>query len=410
MASHAMPSADSQDIVQPSKEWVLPARGKPGRKLSTNVPMTKRKAQNRASQRAFRERKHAYVLELQQKVAQFEAREIEANVQMQHLALQYRQEADTLREENARLTAKYQELSEQMRSLQLALATQSETSRASASAPPPSSRSRSPAQRAPASPPPPSAPKSVSLPALEPPTDDDVNDELDLDCIFCPGKSQCVCRGHASLPMEETKITPTSSSAVALPARSIPSKRVWHTVDSTHAVPRSRPSPAMSPGYVRIRRRTHNAARPPMHLWKTQPAPRTCTGNPQTCGACQSDPRLQQFCHTVSRTAQRPVSATRDSLSACESVPAAFQRLQSHPNFPKNQAGLDMLAEVVARDSVGEDSTTGAQDTPTPESSRVYVRTSAVTEALALLDKPAAQEVACPCPWAQTPSRLPWPR
>ncbi|WFD23788.1 hypothetical protein MEQU1_002482 [Malassezia equina] len=386
MASHAMPSADSQDIVQPSKEWVLPARGKPGRKLSTNVPMTKRKAQNRASQRAFRERKHAYVLELQQKVAQFEAREIEANVQMQHLAVQYRQEADALREENARLTAKCQELSEQMRLLQLTIASQSEASHASASAPPPSSRSRSPLERAPGSPPPLSAPKSVSIPSLEPPTDDDVNDELDLDCIFCPGKSQCVCRGHASLPMEETKMAPTSSSAVALP------------------------SPAMSPGYVRIRRRTHNAARPPMHLWKTQPAPRTCTGNPQTCGACQSDPRLQQFCHTVSQTAQRPVSATRDSLSACESVPAAFQRLQSHPNFPKNQAGLDMLAEVVARDSVGEDSTTGVQDTPTPESSRVYVRTSAVSEALALLDKPAAQDVACPCPWAQTPSRLPWPR
>ena len=83
-----LPPPDGEDIIQPSKEWVLPARGKPGRKPSATVPPTKRKAQNRASQRAFRERRHAYVTELEEKVAQFEAREMQANVQLQRLAQQ----------------------------------------------------------------------------------------------------------------------------------------------------------------------------------------------------------------------------------------------------------------------------------------------------------------------------------
>lgn len=49
-----------------SKVWVLPPRPKPGRKPSTDTPPTKRKAQNRAAQRAFRERRAQRVNELEQ--------------------------------------------------------------------------------------------------------------------------------------------------------------------------------------------------------------------------------------------------------------------------------------------------------------------------------------------------------
>ncbi|WFD20139.1 hypothetical protein MCAP1_002383 [Malassezia caprae] len=404
VAPHAMSTTDPQEIVQPSKEWVLPARGKPGRKLSTNVPMTKRKAQNRESQRAFRERKSAYLLELQQKVAQFEAREVEANVQMQHLALQYRQEAEALRAENTRLTQQCRELAQQLQALQHTKG-QSEDRAA-----PQSSGSCSPVKLRSVPPSPAAVPATLPLP--RPPAEEE-DDELDIDCIFCPGKSQCVCRGHASLPMDDASPAPATPSAVALPARTLAQKRLWYTVEPANQIPRARPppsassttsSPPLRPGYVRIRRRAHH---PVAHLWKTRPATRACTGDPATCSACQSDPQLQQFCHTVSRTAQRPVSAARES-SACESVPAAFQRLQSHHNFPKSRDGLDMLAEVVARDSVGE-SKSESQDTPMPEQPRLLVRSSAVSEALALLDRPAP-DVACACPWAQTPSRLPWPR
>ncbi|PGH07340.1 hypothetical protein GX51_01884 [Blastomyces parvus] len=55
-----------------SKEWVVPPRPKPGRKPATDTPPTKRKAQNRAAQRAFRERRAARVGELEEQIRQIE--------------------------------------------------------------------------------------------------------------------------------------------------------------------------------------------------------------------------------------------------------------------------------------------------------------------------------------------------
>ncbi|RVX70368.1 hypothetical protein B0A52_05867 [Exophiala mesophila] len=55
-----------------SKEWVIPPRPKPGRKPATDTPPTKRKAQNRAAQRAFRERRAARVGELEEQMKQVE--------------------------------------------------------------------------------------------------------------------------------------------------------------------------------------------------------------------------------------------------------------------------------------------------------------------------------------------------
>lgn len=58
-----------------SKEWVVPPRPKPGRKPATDTPPTKRKAQNRAAQRAFRERRAARVGELEEQIQQIEDQE-----------------------------------------------------------------------------------------------------------------------------------------------------------------------------------------------------------------------------------------------------------------------------------------------------------------------------------------------
>lgn len=55
-----------------SKKWVLPPRPKPGRKPSADVPTTKRKAQNRAAQRAFRERRANRVTELEKQLMELE--------------------------------------------------------------------------------------------------------------------------------------------------------------------------------------------------------------------------------------------------------------------------------------------------------------------------------------------------
>ncbi|KAJ5562506.1 bZIP transcription factor bZIP-1 [Penicillium sp. DV-2018c] len=55
-----------------SREWVIPPRPKPGRKPATDTPPTKRKAQNRAAQRAFRERRAARVSELEEQMKEIE--------------------------------------------------------------------------------------------------------------------------------------------------------------------------------------------------------------------------------------------------------------------------------------------------------------------------------------------------
>ncbi len=62
------PNAANGATSLTSKEWVIPPRPKPGRKPATDTPPSKRKAQNRAAQRAFRERRAARVSELEDEI------------------------------------------------------------------------------------------------------------------------------------------------------------------------------------------------------------------------------------------------------------------------------------------------------------------------------------------------------
>ncbi|PQE24245.1 bzip transcription factor protein [Rutstroemia sp. NJR-2017a BVV2] len=64
----ASPSGSGTPTIMTTKEWVIPPRPKPGRKPATDTPPTKRKAQNRAAQRAFRERRAARVGELEEQL------------------------------------------------------------------------------------------------------------------------------------------------------------------------------------------------------------------------------------------------------------------------------------------------------------------------------------------------------
>ncbi|KAI1432253.1 hypothetical protein GGR50DRAFT_697204 [Xylaria sp. CBS 124048] len=92
--AHATPPPSKPSIT--SKEWIVPPRPKPGRKPATDTPPTKRKAQNRAAQRAFRERRAARVGELEEELE--EQREEHERVQKQ------------LREEIQSLTAQVESL------------------------------------------------------------------------------------------------------------------------------------------------------------------------------------------------------------------------------------------------------------------------------------------------------------
>lgn len=58
----------SAPSIMTTRRWVIPPRPKPGRKPATEPPPTKRKAQNRAAQRAFRERRAARVGELEEEL------------------------------------------------------------------------------------------------------------------------------------------------------------------------------------------------------------------------------------------------------------------------------------------------------------------------------------------------------
>lgn len=67
-ASIAPSPGFSAPTIVTSKVWQIPPRPKPGRKAATDIPPTKRKAQNRAAQRAFRERRAARVGELEEQL------------------------------------------------------------------------------------------------------------------------------------------------------------------------------------------------------------------------------------------------------------------------------------------------------------------------------------------------------
>lgn len=66
------PSAVVSTPMLTTREWIIPPRPKPGRKPATDTPPTKRKAQNRAAQRAFRERRAAKVGELEEHIRKIE--------------------------------------------------------------------------------------------------------------------------------------------------------------------------------------------------------------------------------------------------------------------------------------------------------------------------------------------------
>lgn len=621
------------------------------------APLTqKRKAQNRASQRAFRERRHAYLTELEEKVARYEAREIDANVQMQRIALQCREEATMLRQKNEALMARCEQLEQQLKAL--ATSTPRTDARSpSGCLPPKHEVGASPARDAPhfgaspgafavrrpsapgtgASAPTPTHTLSQLTKTLRDTDSPSDPDEIGFDCGFCPDQSLCVCRGKAQFEFGDERIAPWTPGTHPTPGTTHPTATTGATASTTPgygpptpthagaspAVPLVRPhghksrlwpttaaASALSPGEspratgpsplgtsrvgswaaasasaaLGVRPRSTPLARSPKRLWAVEPAgatpttapsprarapnaPTPCSGDQRTCGACQVDPTLAEFCSAVTRSVQVPTStqrktpgpgaaysptATAPSPGAPrESIPQAFTRLRSHPNFGqwKGNGGLQMLADVISRDAKDKDAppapgasgsasapgAPGPADAPdappAPENARsapatiepmadapsdapnpkraapetgprtarpssdarttsssspppaqpaprvrraasdtspdadaeaarqkrakvpsVYVRSDAVSEALALLDRPDAQEAPaasaasppasaapaasaaspggaaasaaspaaaaaspggsrpCPCPWVNTSSRLPWPR
>lgn len=76
-----------------SRNYKIPPRPKPGRKPNTDIPPSRRKAQNREAQRAFRERKSFAVRQLEDQLAkQQQAFEMQQSQMKQQIALLQRQQ------------------------------------------------------------------------------------------------------------------------------------------------------------------------------------------------------------------------------------------------------------------------------------------------------------------------------
>ncbi|KAL8793093.1 MAG: hypothetical protein Q9195_004299 [Heterodermia aff. obscurata] len=99
-----------------NKEWVVPPRPKPGRKPAADTPPTKRKAQNRAAQRAFRERRAARVGELEEQTQQIEEEHEKERETLKYRIQQLQVEVDRYSRLVVSLSTKCQRLEEELSS------------------------------------------------------------------------------------------------------------------------------------------------------------------------------------------------------------------------------------------------------------------------------------------------------
>jgi hypothetical protein len=107
-------AATSAPLTLTSKEWVIPPRPKPGRKPATDTPPTKRKAQNRAAQRAFRERRAARVGELEEQLKQIEDENEQEQDHLKATVDKLEKEVEKYRSELAQWVERCQQLEKEL--------------------------------------------------------------------------------------------------------------------------------------------------------------------------------------------------------------------------------------------------------------------------------------------------------
>ncbi|KAI0271342.1 hypothetical protein BC834DRAFT_841030 [Gloeopeniophorella convolvens] len=377
-----------------SKEWVIPAKPKPGRKPKKDpVPTSAqqeevsdakgRRVQNRAAQRAFRERKQSQLAELQARIQLYEQGEIERNVALQAAAKRLKEENERLHTENVQLkerVAAYerdraaqkatdakrwrdvssssledQDLPNKKRSrlaVKTASAFQVPTPPAIAFSPSPPSLVSSPGSNVSSengfSPLPVRSPNqgdvmfSSQVQALDgifnfhpkAPVFSNSNAIDSFECGFCVDGASCVCREMALHPLPEApfKIEAVEPAAplvqVSLPAAPQPNGE--SILDNL---------PAYQPP-VPLRRRP--AVRTLKSLFPVVPltsspsrsastAPAECSGDPSNCLACADDVFGQAFCAAVGESLA--------SSGSCANCPDGSQCSGAGPSAPREDSG-----------------------------------------------------------------------
>ncbi|KAF7799017.1 hypothetical protein EIP86_010247 [Pleurotus ostreatoroseus] len=353
----------------PSKEWVIPAKPKPGRKPKKDPPPSSsenpevdakgRRVQNRAAQRAFRERKQSQLAELQARVQQYEQGEIERNVALQNIAKRLKEENEKLRKENIALKEKLASVEEERDALrELSRKRWRDDSRVTDS----SARKRpkiqsdifgtipqpvtTPMSYA-------SSPSSIAsfpdspghssfspIPSLPPPREvpvlaqgnsfsnifDIINSSktnlfesggpLDtFDCGFCNENTPCVCRELALQQIGE-KISPQMELKVE--AGDFQPSVIQSS--AVHVSPVSQPSildnlPAYQPPVPIRRRNVANSTSAPIFPVFPLEEVASCTGDPSNCPACADDAFGKAFCAAISKSVASQASACTDCPS-----------------------------------------------------------------------------------------------
>ena len=363
--------APSATLTQ--KEWVIPPRPKPGRKPAADVPPTKRKAQNREAQRAFRQRRAAKVGELEDQMKQLEDEGVREQAGLreyiQNLEKQVNDYSDTigewrLRYENLdRQYAKERQVREEVE-LELHLLRQG-TIRPNEAVPLPSR----------------SANKKTESHSHEQNATWSKNDES-MTCGRCSGDTRCQCIDEA---FEMSHIATDSSTNIKRthsPNNTTDShKRVCQEdnghhsafeIDFTTSKPPSLPTQkSTSSSYLapnvasadaaadscgfcqdgtpcicaeiyrneqqQRSQHVHREIEEPQQLPSPQdssfpsmitssapsytaPSPASCTSNPGTCAQCISDPRSTLFCKSLAASAKNSGGSNRNSSEAIASA------------------------------------------------------------------------------------------
>ncbi|KAF9044831.1 hypothetical protein BDZ89DRAFT_979954 [Hymenopellis radicata] len=377
-----------------SKEWVIQPKPKPGRKPKKDqTPVVNndtdpdgkgRRVQNRAAQRAFRERKQSQLAELQARVQSYEQGEIERNVALQNIAKRLKEENEQLRQQNEKLKER---LATTESERDAALASNKKRTRDES----PASTSTHPRKKIRtfaasfqhSSTPEAYPSSSVSSPESNdtPDTpfsaaDGDHNTEVSFPklvdkapfesflptfgCGYCSEDTSCVCREIAM----QTDADPNSPFKLE---RFDDSSPVIHVASPTTTSILDN-LPAYQPA-VPLRRKPTSSH--PRSIFPVAPLPTAapaCSGDPENCAACANDTFGKAFCAAInqSATSREPCagcpcsqndtlnslrSTVKDSSPEEETISTdnAWRQLKSHPNV--SFSDLTLLADVVARRS-----------------------------------------------------------
>ncbi|KAF7347745.1 BZIP domain-containing protein [Mycena venus] len=412
-----MASASPQLWATASKEWVIQPKPKPGRKPKKDVvPVAQeeehvdckgRRVQNRAAQRAFRERKQSQLADLQARVQSYEQGEIERNVALQNIAKRLKEENETLRRENTVLKdklAKAEQERDMLRDNNDRKRWRDDSPASSIAStqrkkykvdhdlgdtqPPRFSHSYISSPQSMVSSPDSNSSVDTRFPSVpfDPQPDafaafSNLKSETGtfppFDCGFCSEDTPCVCRDvfQQTTAVQEHKlnVNPIRSIVLGTP----PPAEQTSILDNL--------PPYQPPVPLRLRPRTTQIntifqVSPPSQPSST---PANCSGDPSNCPACADDSFGKAFCEKISalqpcdncpcasdtsptagpssqtislQHPHSPLAVPTPSHPPSsfiqpegETIPTndAWQRLKSHPNV--SFADLDMLADVVAR-------------------------------------------------------------